>query len=274
MRLNLFFLLVLPGLMLGLLYTPGYTQDLPVDPVRARIIQGWDLPDGRHVAGLELRLAPGWKTYWRNPGDAGIPPRFDWTRSRNIREIEVRWPAPKVYKEYGLHSIGYDERVLVPLYVTPRQDGDMRVRGRMDLGVCADVCLPYALSLDATLTQDQSAAVPSIAAALASLPFTAQEAGVRQVTCVLEPSPEGLRFEARIEMPTTGTDELVIIEPNLPDIWVFDAKTHRKGDVLRATSEFVHQNGAAFAIDRRQIRLTVLGGDYAVEIQGCAAHLN
>ncbi len=45
-------------------------------------------------AGIELRLATGWKTYWRYPGDSGVPPRFDFSKSTNVKSVTVRWPAP------------------------------------------------------------------------------------------------------------------------------------------------------------------------------------
>src|SRR4029077_13588186 len=48
-----------------------------------------------HRAGVEIRLAPGWKTYWRYPGDSGLPPRFDFSKSQNVKSITVRWPAPQ-----------------------------------------------------------------------------------------------------------------------------------------------------------------------------------
>src|SRR5256885_4286423 len=58
-------------------------------------------------AGMEIRLAPGWKTYWRYPGDSGIPPRFDFSKSRNVKSITVHWPAPQRLPEEGGISIGY-----------------------------------------------------------------------------------------------------------------------------------------------------------------------
>ena len=60
-------------------------------------------------AGIELRLAPGWKTYWRYPGDSGIPPRFDFAKSRNVKSVTVRWPAPQRLTDESGTSIGYKQ---------------------------------------------------------------------------------------------------------------------------------------------------------------------
>src|SRR5580693_3798463 len=60
-----------------------------------------------HHAGIEIRLAPGWKTYWRYPGDSGVPPRFDFSKSDNVQSLEVLWPAPRRFSDDDGDSIGY-----------------------------------------------------------------------------------------------------------------------------------------------------------------------
>src|SRR5260221_9750226 len=56
--------------------------------------------------GLEFRLAPGWKIYWRAPGDAGLPPRLDWAGARNLPAAGIPWPAPPPLSAHGLPTIG------------------------------------------------------------------------------------------------------------------------------------------------------------------------
>src|SRR3981081_2121280 len=65
-------------------------------------------------AGVEIRLADGWKTYWRYPGDSGVPPRFDFTRSRNVKSVTVRWPAPQRLTDESGTSIGYKHEGVFP----------------------------------------------------------------------------------------------------------------------------------------------------------------
>jgi DsbC/DsbD-like thiol-disulfide interchange protein len=71
-------------------------------------------------AGIELKLAPGWKTYWRYPGDAGVPPRFDFSRSENVQSVEVLWPAPHRFEDGAGYSIGYRDSVTFPLHVVAK----------------------------------------------------------------------------------------------------------------------------------------------------------
>src|SRR5436853_5929602 len=74
-------------------------------------------------AGSEIRLKPGWHTYWRYPGDAGVPPRFDFKGSTNVKSVEVRYPAPRRLPEAGGISIGYDRDLILPLEVVPQDRG-------------------------------------------------------------------------------------------------------------------------------------------------------
>src|ERR1700704_2104124 len=85
-----------------------------------RLIAGGSVPGAPLRAGLEIRLKPGWHTYWRYPGDAGVPPRFDFAGSQNVKAVEVLWPAPRRLPEAGLDTIGYDRDVTLPLRVTPQ----------------------------------------------------------------------------------------------------------------------------------------------------------
>ncbi len=247
-------------------------QDILDGALSHRIVSGWVTAEGRHMAGLEISLAPGWKTYWRSPGDAGIPPSFDWKRARNVDSVRVLWPAPIVFWESGMRSVGYGGRVVLPLDVTPRKAGEpVRLRGRMDLGVCSDICVPASIRFDATLAPDSDARAPELVAALAAQPYSREEAGVRTARCRLSPSEDGLRVEAELVLPPTGGTEEAVIEAGLPDIWVSEAKTQRKGSTLTVVAEMMRFDAGPLVVDRSGIRITVLGKNYAVDVNGCSA---
>ena len=94
-------------------------------------------------AGVEIRLKPGWHTYWRYPGDAGVPPRFDFQGSQNIKSVDVRWPAPKRLPEAGMTAIGYDRDVILPLVIVPQDPAKPVVlRLKLDYAVCEKLCVP------------------------------------------------------------------------------------------------------------------------------------
>lgn len=242
------------------------------DLVDVRVLEGWRGADGTHVAALELRLRPGWKTYWRAPGDAGIPPSFDWRRSRNLEGIDVLWPAPGVIMQGGVRTIGYSDLLVLPLRVAPAHAGaDVTLAGHMDIGVCRDVCVPVTLSFSGDLPGTAEKRDPRIAAALASRPLTASEAGVGRVACRLSPIEGGLALRAEIDMPSAGGRELALVEVADPQIWVAQPKTARHGGRLVAETSLYHVEGRSFLLNRSGIRITVLGQSRAVDIQGCPA---
>ena len=246
-------------------------QDSFEVPVEAEVLHGWVSSDGSRTAALRLTLAPGWKTYWRAPGDAGIPPQFNWSGSGNLESVSVTWPTPQVLDQNGMRSVGYENSVTIPLHVEPSRKGKpVHLKAKMELGICSDVCIPHELDLEALIDSIETRPTPAIAAALAQQPYTASEAGVSDVTCAIRPTSDGLRIETRITMPSAGAPEYVVIEPQAGDIWVSEAKTSRTGNQIVATSDMVSASGAPIALDRSAIRVTVLGQSYAVDIQGCA----
>jgi len=221
------------------------------------------------MAALRIRLAPGWKTYWRAPGDAGIPPRFDWRGSRNIGAVAFHWPVPKVFDQNGMRSVGYANELILPMELTPRRPGGpIAVRAEVEIGVCEEVCIPMSARIAADLPE-AGGSDRRIRAAMARRPLSAGEARVTAVACRVQPIADGLRLTAEIRMPRLGSDEIAVFE--LPDqtIWVSEAVATRQGPALTATAEMVPPGNAPFFLNRQDVRITVLAGGRAVDIQGC-----
>jgi DsbC/DsbD-like thiol-disulfide interchange protein len=252
------------------LATPVLAQSLD-GVVKLDILDGGRTANGTYLGALRLTLKDGWKTYWRAPGDAGIPPQFDWSGSRNVGNVSITWPAPEIFDQNGLQSIGYKDQLVLPIEITPRNPAKtVRLRGEMDLGVCKDVCIPERLDFDHTLDAD-AGRNPAIAAALAQRPYSAREGRVSKASCRLTPTTDGMQIEARLTMPSAGGREVAVIEPGNPALWTSQPDTIRQGDTLIARSEIINASGAPFALDRSEIRITVLGAKHAVDIKGCSA---
>ena len=141
----------------------------------------------------------------------------------------------------------------------------------MSLGLCSEVCIPYEIKIDTLLNAPDTKPTPAIVAALADGPYTREEAGVQTAICKLRPTENGMEINATIKLPHTGGREIVIIETNTKELWVSEAHTNRKDDTLTAVSEMIHVNKGSFAIDRSSVRITIIGKNYAVDIQGCVA---
>ena len=239
--------------------------------VELEILPGWRTDNGTHMAGLQLRLAPGWKTYWRAPGDGGIPPRFGWQGSQNLDGAAFHWPMPEVFDQNGMRSIGYSQSIVIPVELSVDDaDAPARMRGEVQIGVCQEICVPVMLSFDTQLPVS-GARDPLIVAALLDRPQTAAEAGVGAVSCSIDPIEDGLRVTTRVDMAPLGGTENVVIEAGDQQVWVSQPQTWREGNALFARSDMIHVSGAGFALNRSQVRITVLAGGQSVDIQGCGA---
>jgi DsbC/DsbD-like thiol-disulfide interchange protein len=122
-------------------------------------------------AGVEIRLKSGWHTYWRYPGDAGVPPRFDFTGSQNVKAVDVLWPAPQPIPEHDLVTIGYTGDVILPLAVVPENGAKpVKLRLKLDYAVCAALCVPAEGKAELELAAGPSSQDAALAAAEARVP--------------------------------------------------------------------------------------------------------
>ncbi len=239
--------------------------------LQAALLPGWRMDDGHHMAGLSLQLASGWKTYWRSPGEAGIPPVFDWAGSQNVKSVRVHWPSPVVFHTNGMQTVGYKGGVVLPLEVVPVDPAKpVHLQARVDMGICKDICMPAMIEVSQDLPA-LGAGDASIQTALKARPETAGQARVQAVSCAVEPIADGLRLTATLRMPSRGADEAVVVEPADRAVWVSEAAIRRDAGVLTAVVEMVGPTGAPFGLDRSALRLTVLGNGRAVEVVGCPA---
>lgn len=110
---------------------------------KARLIASGDPMSGRILAGLEIQLDENWKTYWRFPGDSGIPPTLDWSAAQNVAATHLSFPAPQRFAdEYG-QSVGYKNQVVFPIQIELENIGQpTHLNLDIMLGICREVCIP------------------------------------------------------------------------------------------------------------------------------------
>ncbi len=135
--------------------------------VEARLVSALDSTGGGATVplGLHVRLWPGWKTYWRSPGDAGLPPRLAWSGSENLAGIDMAWPAPARFSVFGLETFGYEGELVFPLSARLAKPGrPLILKAAVDLLVCHDICVPA--HFDLTLALPAGPATPAPEAAM------------------------------------------------------------------------------------------------------------
>jgi DsbC/DsbD-like thiol-disulfide interchange protein len=107
-------------------------------------------------AGVEIKLDPGWKTYWRDPGDSGVPPTLDFSGSENVKSVTVAWPAPERFPDgAGGNSIGYVDHLILPLRIVPADaTKETSLHLKLDYAVCGNLCVPIEAKLALALNGD------------------------------------------------------------------------------------------------------------------------
>ncbi|WP_029353154.1 protein-disulfide reductase DsbD domain-containing protein [Bosea sp. 117] len=256
-------------------------------PARAETASDWSAPSGTAVrliagglkeghldAGVEIRLAPGWKTYWRYPGDSGVPPRFDWSKSENVGDVAVFWPAPTRFDDgAGSSSIGYKHDVVLPLAIAPKRAGEpMKLRLDLDFAVCEKICQPAHASL--VLDVPAGGAAPSPAALIDARttvpPAVALGApgplGIEEIALGQEAGGPVLRVKARVD----GKADLFVEGPT--EDWALPLPASAAGIDGRALF-IVPVEGAPKGADiaRTPLRFTLIDGTRAVEIEAAPA---
>jgi len=180
-----------------------------------RLIAGSSKADDALLrAGIEVKLRPGWKTYWRYPGDAGVPPHFYFSGSENLKKADVLFPAPRLFTDETGHSLGYKDAVIFPVVVSPQQTGKpVRLRVKVDYAVCEKLCVPAEGRAELTLVTGDSKHNPALTTAETRVPkhATAAQLGLtaKRVNSGAKPSvlvelgaPAGKPVELFVEGPT------------------------------------------------------------------------
>src|SRR6266404_159928 len=124
------------------------------------------------LGGIAFQLQPGWKTYWRTPGDSGVPPRFDFSKSENIEAVTVLWPAPTKFDDgAGGHSLGYRNQVVLPLRIVAKSaDKPVTLRAAINYAVCEKLCIPVEANTELVFASVASTSDGELSAALDTVP--------------------------------------------------------------------------------------------------------
>jgi DsbC/DsbD-like thiol-disulfide interchange protein len=219
------------------------------------------------LGGIAIQLQDGWKTYWRTPGDSGVPPRFDFSKSDNVEAVTVLWPAPMKFDDgAGGFSLGYKKQVVLPLRIVAKNnDKPVTLRLHIDYAVCEKICIPVEASSELTFSSVASTEDGNLAAALDSVPKPAN---------VGDPFPVTIR-DVRREGATTvlvdvsapeAKDVSLFVEGPTPD-WALPIPKllannppglKRFAFELEGLPPGVKADGAA-------LKLTLVGGERAYE---------
>jgi DsbC/DsbD-like thiol-disulfide interchange protein len=236
-----------------------------------RLIAGSSPPDGGPIrAGVEIRLKSGWHTYWRYPGDAGVPPRFDFSQSQNLKSVEVRWPAPQRIPEQGLVAIGYTGDVILPLAIVPQIRGEpVKLRLKLDYAVCEMLCVPAEGKAELVLTAGASSHETALAAAEARVPKrTALGEGSALIVRSVRREDTGRRPRIIVDVAAPPAAEIALFAEGPTADWAPPVPAAVDG-APKGLQRFAFELDGAppgASYDGARIALTAVAGDAAIEV--------
>src|ERR1700682_281059 len=219
------------------------------------------------LGGIAFQLQPVWKTYWRTPGDSGVPPRFDFSKSENIEAVTVLWPAPMKFDDgAGGHSLGYQNQVVLPLRIVARSaDKPVVLRADINYAVCEKLCIPVEASAELAIASVASTEDSALFAALDTVPKPANVGDPNPLTIrdvkrdgkstvlvdVVSPDTRAINLLVEGPTPDWGLPVPKLLESSPPGVKRFAFE-------LDGVPPGTTPEGAA-------LKLTLIGGDPAYE---------
>jgi DsbC/DsbD-like thiol-disulfide interchange protein len=218
------------------------------------------------LGGISIKLQPGWHTYWRNPGDSGVPPRFDFSKSENVEAVTVLWPAPGQFEDgAGGASLGYLKKVELPLRIVAKNpDKPLVLRATVNYAVCEKLCVPVEASGELAFTSVASTEDGTLLAALDTVPKPATIGDPNPVT-IRDVKRDGKTVLVDVVAPE-GEKVSLFVEGPTPDWALPVPKPLKSGpaSVRRFAFDLEGLPSGASA-DGAALKLTLAGGDKSYE---------
>jgi DsbC/DsbD-like thiol-disulfide interchange protein len=219
------------------------------------------------LGGIAIQLEPGWKTYWRTPGDSGVPPRFDFSRSDNVEAVTVLWPAPMAFDDgAGGVSLGYKQKVVLPLRIVAKNaDKPVTLRADINYAVCDKLCIPVDAKAELGFASVASTEDSNLSDALNTVPKPANVGDPNPLT-IRDVKREG-KANVLVDVSAPGGKAVsLFVEGPTPD-WALPVPKLIEGappGVKRFAFELDGLPPGASA-DGAALKLTLVGGDRAYE---------
>ena len=239
---------------------PGASAWSPAPKSRARLVSAGAMEGGAYRAGVEIALDGNALTYWRNPGDAGVPPEFDFTASSNLARADVAYPAPERHDEDGSEVFGWRRNVIFPLNVQPRDPSKpVTLTLMLRYAACEKICIPSEGRMQLTISPGGPATAQAARiahwAALVPRPAAQADASIK-----LEPVAGADKPTWRVTASPAEAGSALFAEGE--DGWFFDTRGANGGAFKLSLAE-----RPAGAASMTSVRLTLRRPSGAVEFE-------
>lgn len=171
---------------------------------------------GNVRAALQIEPAPGWITYWREPGDSGIPPQLTIASGSNLALERIDYPVPVSMSIGNINDIGYDRPVVLPLaFSVVDKARPVELKADVFIGLCKNICIPFQTSFNLLIEgKGQSTAEETtiLAAAAGALPQApTDDFGITGFT--LAEDRKNLRLDLRLPEGVSAAEQVIVTGP-------------------------------------------------------------
>ncbi len=212
------------------------------------------------LIGLKVNLLPKWKIYWRNPGDAGLPPVIKWETKNNIKSINLLYPNPKRFNFFGIETFGYENEVIFPI-VIERLNNNKKISGplKFEAQVCAEICVPVHYNYDLkqlTYIDEKHSKLKDILKYKNKVPKFLESKDLELIS--FDKSDDKLKLSFINKLNISPYD--IIVEDNKE--FIFEKTSYSKiGELLNLTIKFKEKKDYEF----EYLKLTFLSNDLSYE---------
>ena len=222
---------------------------------------------------IQFTLSPGWKTYWRSPGPLGIRPIIDWSESENIQNIEFFWPTPKIFNQYGVQVIGYENVLIIPIQITKFiSEEPAFLNLNLEFGVCSNICLLKTTQIKTLLkSQVPIENIDLISKALKTVPTNITDPVISLSSCVIEKRNDDLVVTYTLQLSEFPKSQpTMIIEYKFSKNNLENQIIEIKGKNLIVTASLKNIYKDEGAIQRNRLNAILILEDKGFKISSCS----
>ena len=222
---------------------------------------------------IQFTLSPGWKTYWRSPGPFGIPPLIDWSESENIQNIEFFWPTPKIFNQYEIQVIGYENILTIPIKITKFiSEEPAFLNLNLEFGVCSNICLLKTAQIKTPLkSQVPLENIDLISKALKTVPTNITDPVFSLSSCVIQKRNDDLVVIYTIqlsELPQSQPSMIIEYASSNNNLENQIIEIKEKNLIVTASLTNIYKNEGA--IERNRLNAILILKDKGFKIASCS----
>lgn len=236
--------------------------------INSYVFSGMRSPDGVHQSALVISMSPGWKTYWRHPGDSGLVPEFDFSGSENVRSIRFFWPRPEIETLDGITSLIFHDELVLPFEVMPENGADAVLNLTVQIGLCKNICIPWDIDISALLPAAGGELPTQFGLAMQKVIPVFDGPKNFAAKCKIKPNEGYIELDLSFAGGTLAGTPYTVIESQDPKHVIFDIASHA-GVQHKITAKIADMDGKGLVFSRQDLQVTLLNNENALSFIGC-----